>query len=192
MRLFIAANLGEQFRQSLATQLDAWRSQLQIAWSRPQTWHVTLDFLGEVVAGHIDGIQQALAKVAQDHAPFQVIPGELGAFPNLNRPRVLFLHLASDGALEQLATDIRHQVDLVLPAGEQDRKSFRAHLTVARIKRPLPAAQRRLLSQIQLVPWEPVPIAAIRLVASELRPEGARHTDLAVVPLEGGSQAPDR
>lgn len=192
MRLFVAANLGEQFRQRLATQLDAWRSQLQIAWSRPQTWHVTLDFLGEVATGHIERLQRALAKVAQDHAPFQVTPGELGAFPNLNRPRVLFLHLASDGALEQLATDIRHQVDLALPAGEQDRKSFRAHLTIARIKRPLPAAQRRLLSQVRFVPWEPLPIAAIRLVASELRPEGVRHTDLAVIPLEGGSQAPER
>ena len=189
MRLFVAVNLGEQFCHDLATQLDAWRNELQIAWSRPQTWHVTLDFLGEVPATCVPQLQEALGAEAARQAICRVTPGQLGAFPNLSRPRVLFLHLESGGALEKLAEGVRRQVDVILPHGEQDRKPFRAHLTVARIKRPLPATQRRRLPQIRFVPWQPLVIQELRLVASELRPEGARHTDLAVFPL-GGLQTP--
>ncbi len=183
MRLFVAANLGEHFNHLLATQLDAWRSQLRITWARPQTWHLTLDFLGEVPAGRVDALQDVLREEAARHAVVKVKPGDLGAFPNLHRPRVLFLHLDSGEALEELAADVRRRVDEVLPGGEQDRKPFQAHLTIARIKRPLPSAQRDLLAEIQFAPWEPLTIPEIRLVASELRPEGARHTDLGVFSL---------
>ncbi len=191
MRLFVAVNLGEQFCRDLATQLDAWRNQLQIAWSRPQTWHVTLDFLGEVPATSVPQLQEALRAEAARHTVCQLTPGQLGAFPHLNRPRVLFLHMESGGAVEKLAEDVRKRVDEVLPHGEQDRKPFRPHLTVARIKRPLPSAQRRLLPQIRFVPWQPLTIRELKLVASELRPEGARHTDLAVFPLGGVQTAGD-
>jgi 2'-5' RNA ligase len=183
VRLFIAANPGEQFRHLLATQLDAWRSQLGIAWSRPQTWHLTLDFLGEVPPAKLNSLKEALQAEAAGHPPLAVQPQELGGFPNLQRPRVLFLHMASDGALEKLAAGVRQRVDEALPEGEQDRKPFRAHLTIARIKRPLPASQLKLIPQIQFVPWETLMIDAIHLVKSELRPGGARHTDLAVFPL---------
>jgi len=186
MRIFIAANPGEHFRYLLATQLDAWRLQLGISWSRPQTWHLTLDFLGEVPSAKLDALTAALRAEAADFHPIAVQPQDLDAFPNLRRPRVLFLHMESGGALEKLATGIRHRVDEVLPDGEQDRKPFRAHLTIARIKRPLPASQLRLLPQIQFVPWETLTIDKIQLVKSELRPEGARHTDLAVFPLGSG------
>jgi 2'-5' RNA ligase len=92
-------------------------------------------------------------------------------------------------ALERLAVDIRARVDRILPAGEMDRKPFRPHLTIARIKRPLSTAQRRLLPQVQFVPWDPVPINEIRLVASKLQPQGAQHSDLALLPL--GAPQPD-
>lgn len=186
MRLFIAANCGEQFRRLLATQLDAWRAQLRIAWSRPQTWHLTLDFLGEVPVADVPALQDGLRVEAARHQPFQVRPGQLGGFPSLNRPRVLFLHMDSGGALEELAAGIRFRVDTVLPDGDQDRKAFRAHLTIARIKRPLLRAQQQLLSQIQFAPWEPLTLDTVRLVKSELSPQGAQHTDLAVIPLGPG------
>jgi 2'-5' RNA ligase len=184
VRLFIAVDCGERFRRLLSTQLDAWRAQVNIAWSRPQNWHVTLDFLGEVPPARVPDLRTALLEESPAHAAFSVLPGQLGAFPDLRAPRVLFLHMDSGGALERLAAGVRRRVDAVLPAGEQDRrKPFRAHLTVARIKRPLKASQTRMLGEIALAPWEPLPVRDFRLVESELRPDGPRYTDLAVFPL---------
>jgi len=184
--LFIAANCGEQFRHSLATQLDAWRLQLRVSWARPQNWHVTLAFLGDWPAELVNPLQESLRAEAALHSPLRIQPGQLGGFPSLSRPRVLFLHMESDGGLERLAAGIRRRVDEVAPDGPQDRKAFRAHLTVARIKRPLPASQRRLISKIQLLPWQPFTLEDFRLVESKLRPQGALHADLAVFPLGQG------
>ncbi len=189
MRLFIAANCGEQFNHALATQLDAWRHQIRVTWSRPQNWHLTLAFLGEWPADRAAGLQRSLPDVAAAHEEFAAQPGDFGGFPNLKSPRVLFLHFASDGRLEALTADIRRCVDEVWPDGPQDRKAFRAHLTVARIKKPLPASQRGLLSQIQFAPWNAVPILDFRLVKSELRPQGPKYTDLAVFPLAASADA---
>ena len=191
MRLFVAVDCGERFRNLLSTQLDAWRGQLNIAWSRPRTWHVTLDFLGEVPPARVDALNEALLDESELHAPFEALPGDLGAFPNLKAPRVLFLHMDSGGALERLAAGIRDRIDAVLPDGEQDRrKPFRAHLTVARIKRPLATSQRRMLSEVALAPWEPLAMRDFRLVRSELLPGGPRYTDLSVFPLAGRLRDP--
>jgi 2'-5' RNA ligase len=178
MRLFLAVNPDERFTTQLATQLDAWRRQLRIAWSRPQTWHFTLMFLGDWPADRVEELRAALAAEAATHERFAVTCGQIGAFPNLRRPQVLFLHAESDGRLEALAAGARRRVEAVWPDGPQDRKPFRAHLTFARVKRPLTRAQRSLLAQIEFAPWQPFTVDALRLVRSELRPEGARHSDL--------------
>lgn len=183
MRLFVAVNPDTQFATQLATQLDAWRQQLRVAWSRPQAWHFTLMFLGEWPAERVPALREALTAEAAAHTRFAVTCGEVGAFPNLRAPRVLFLHAESDGRLEALADGVRQRVDAIWPEGPQDRKQFRAHLTFARIKRPLPRAQRSLPAQIQFAPWQPFTVETLRLVSSELRPDGARHVDIAQPPL---------
>jgi len=183
MRLFVAVNPDEHFSKQLATQLDAWRQQLRVAWSRPQAWHFTLMFLGEWPAERIPALREALLTEAAAHKRFTVTCGEVGAFPSLRAPRVLFLHAESGGRLEALADGVCQRVAATWPEGPQDRKGFRAHLTFARIKRPLPRAQRGLVAQIQFAPWQPFTVEVLRLVSSELRPDGARHVDIARLPL---------
>ncbi len=183
MRLFVAVNPGERFSKILATQLDAWRQQVRITWSRPQNWHLTLAFLGEWPESRLPALQKALIDEMAEHSAFVATPGQLGAFPSLKKPRVLFLHFESGNQLERLAAGIRRRVDDVWPEGPQDHKQFKAHLTVARIKNPLPASRRKLLAEIKLAPWDPVSITDFRLIKSKLGPMGPKYTDLAVLPL---------
>jgi len=184
MRLFIAVNPGEHFSHLLATQLDAWRHQVRVTWSRPQNWHLTLAFLGEWPEYRLPALQKALFEVVAEHTTFTATAGNLGAFPSLKAPRVLFLHFESGNQLELLAADIRRQVDQVWPDGPQDCKPFQAHLTIARIKKPLPASRRKLISEIQFAPWDPIVVSDFRLISSELGPMGPKYTDLAVLPLK--------
>jgi RNA 2',3'-cyclic 3'-phosphodiesterase len=185
MRLFVAVNGPQHFLDDLATRLDAWRRELPLAWTHPSTWHLTLMFLGEWPAERLPALRVALAAEVAEHAPFTVQPGRLDAFPDLRAPRVLFLQFTphDGGPLHALAAGVRARVESTWPAGPQDRKAFKPHLTLARIKSPLSRDQREILGRIDLGAWPAQPIVAVRLVASELQPQGARHVDQAVLPL---------
>jgi 2'-5' RNA ligase len=183
VRLFVAVDPGERFRDELDTRLDAWRERLRIAWVRPENWHLTLLFLGDWPADRLPALRDALLDEAPAHRAFAVACGGVGAFPNLRSPRVLFLHLESGGALERLAAGVRSRVAAAIPDGPRDEKPFRAHLTLARVKRPLPPRTRGLPAAMDLGSWEPWPVRDYRLVQSELRPAGARYTVRAVFPL---------
>ena len=116
-------------------------------------------------------------------APFTINTGALDAFPDLRRPRVLFLHQESQGQAEELARLVRDGVQSAWPGGPQDHKAFRAHLTLARVKGELGSAAGQALSRWspgELPPW---PVTAFQLVESQLHSAGARHRVVASFPL---------
>ncbi len=185
MRLFIAVDPGERFRRDLSTRLDAWRARVPIGWVRPENMHLTLAFLGELPETALPELEAALRSAADGSGPFVLRPGEVGAFPSLRSPRVLVLHCDSGGRLERLASAVRAATDPLLPPAQRDDKPFRAHLTLARIKRPLTPAELRDLAGMRLGEWEPLPIAEVRLVRSVLGRAGPTYTELRAVPLTG-------
>lgn len=111
--------------------------------------------------------------------PFVLRPGALGAFPDLRRPRVLFLHLRDDGQAAALADRLRAEVGRVWPGGPQDTKPFRPHLTLARVRAPLGREQLKMLADIDFSGLSEVPVSGFGLVASQLGPAGASHRELA-------------
>jgi 2'-5' RNA ligase len=185
VRLFVAVNPPEHLGDHLATRLDAVRGEIGVAWTRRQAWHLTLMFLGEWPDDRVEPLREALVRAVAPQAPLEIRPGGLGAFPDLRRPRVLFLQLDGGDPLRRLAGTVRGAVDATWPDGPQDHKAFRPHLTLARVKRPLAARDLARLRELDLGGAAPFTVAAAHLLASELRPEGARYTDLARLPLVG-------
>jgi 2'-5' RNA ligase len=135
--------------------------------------HVTLCFLGERPVGEIEAIGRAVAACA---APV----GELSVGAPLwlppRRPRTLAVELHDDehGALRAL----RDEVALAL-AGvcgfEPERRHFRAHITVARM-RPGSAPRDRALPATPALSFVP---GALVLYRSWLSPSGAGYEALA-------------
>jgi 2'-5' RNA ligase len=119
------------------------------------------------------------------HRPVLVRPREVGAFPGLQRPRVLFLHLDGGDPLWELAAEVRQAVDAVWPDGPQDHKHFRPHLTLARIKRPLAAEELAELRDLDLGEWASFEAGDVELMASDLQPRGARYSVVESLPLGG-------
>jgi RNA 2',3'-cyclic 3'-phosphodiesterase len=185
MRLFVAVNPPAQLHRDLATRLDGIRRRVPIAWTRPEAWHLTLMFLDDWPAERVPALAGALREAVAGLAPFAIRPGAVGAFPDLRRPRVLYLHLDGGEPLQRLADAIRGAVDRVWPDGPQDRRDFRPHLTLARVKQPPAPAALDLLRRLDLGVWEPFAVAAAVLLASELRPQGARYTEQAHLVLGG-------
>jgi 2'-5' RNA ligase len=185
MRLFVAVNFSPSVRDAIASAIDGfpvtdppWR------WSRPETWHLTLKFLGETPEDRVSDITTALERVARAHSSFPMSLDAFGAFPDLKRPRVLF-YKVSDGAdeLRTLAASVDTALETIgFPA--EDRP-FRAHATLARIKKPLPGAITRKLETIPALADATQSVDSFSLIESHLDPSGARYTVLKPFALGG-------
>ena len=182
MRVFLAVPCGEQLTARVTTALDEWRSgpagNLAVRWTRPETWHLTLQFLGDWPADRLTQLQSAM-EAAQDQSAFFLTPGRIGGYPDLKRPRVLFLHMDDDGQVARLAGSVRAIVNKTWRQGPQDNRAFGAHLTLARIRARLSRSDINLLQELKLEGMPDVAVEGFSLMASELLPEGSRYTELA-------------
>jgi 2'-5' RNA ligase len=142
----------------------------------PQTWHVTLAFIGEVADP--DRAAEAVgAAVAGWELPIELAVHGGGTFGR-GRFTVLWTGLAGGvPVLHALATVVRRR--LRKARVPYDRKPLRPHLTIARPGDRLPAdqikADKASLSRYQGPSW---PVTSVRLVRSEPGPRPAYHTVL--------------
>jgi RNA 2',3'-cyclic 3'-phosphodiesterase len=132
-RVFLAVPLADETRHALAAALrQALPDGAPGRPVRPQEWHLTLRFLGEVDEPTVDRVMAAID--GADLGPrFPIRLGGLGAFPKASAAQVLWVGLA-DG-LEPV-TRLAERTDEALAAAgldPQDRP-FRPHLTVARLR----------------------------------------------------------
>lgn len=134
LRLFLALPLPPE----LGTALGRWQREQtgSAGWSEPEGLHLTLAFLGERPAERQPPLERLAAAVAARHDAFTLRTEGLGGFPGGETTRLLWLGLLPCPALETLATDLRAAL---AAAGEAfDPKPFRAHVTLARFRRPHP------------------------------------------------------
>jgi 2'-5' RNA ligase len=177
MRLFVAVNLSLEARDAIQAAIDnfpipnpPWR------WVSPDNWHLTLKFLGEMNTAQLDALNPALTDVARRHHRFEMTLGEFGGFPNLRDPRVLFYnvdHGARD--LEALASDVDVAVERVIGL-ERERRRFRAHATVARVKDALPASLVTRLAVVPALPGVVTHVHNFELMESRLGRTGATYS----------------
>lgn len=177
-RLFIGIGLPDAYRQSLNPFIRSLSrlTDASVNWSRPDTWHLTLKFLGETDEARIPAIEAALAAV--DFTAFTLRAGGAGAFPDARCPKVLWLGLAEGGeASAVLARSIEDALTAIdIP---REKKPFRPHLTLGRVRKPAPGDWSPVLDAAATHPWPPFTVKKFTLWQSTLTPEGALHTPLA-------------
>lgn len=189
IRSFVAIELTDEIKTTLADAQEDLKAQappMAVRWTRPEAIHLTLQFLGDVAPGKVEGIAEALRGVCDDQARFTIYLKDLGVFPNPDRPRVVWIGVAEpSGALIALQ---RQVTQALAPLGfEPERREFSAHLTIARAARH---ASRRDLTEVgELITRSEVGtlgqmnVEHITLMKSDLKPGGAVYTPLAVIPL---------
>ncbi len=183
MRLFVAVAVPSALNAAIEDRVvDRLRPALAGArWTRPDARHVTLQFLGEVNEGRVDATTTALRNTAATHAPFDATFDRVGGFPNMGRPRVLWLGLGNGtDELAALAADVRRSLEA---AGfEAEDRPFRPHLTLARFPKPSAIGD---LSEVD-VPREAFVVEEVVLFRSQLHNKGARYSVISASTLGGG------
>ena len=156
-------------------------------WVDPGSIHLTLKFLGNVKVKTVEEIKQGLMADASGGRPFTLKTAETGCFPNLRRPRVFWMGLSGDvdRLLELQARIDESTARLGFP---REERPFTGHLTLARLRDDCTPADRSAFTEFvggfQMEPFS-VPVAAVSLIRSQLRPEGAVYTRLAECRLGG-------
>lgn len=139
--------------------------------------HVTLKFLGDTSLDAIPALAACVAEVAQPIEPFAVRLCGLGAFPNAERPTVVWTGLDQAEPLLKLVDQLE---SCLSPLGfPTEHRDFRPHLTLARVKSRPSAGLFQLLKDHTETDFGVVALDAIEVLQSELRPEGPRYTVVA-------------
>ena len=148
MRAFIAVDLIPPLRRRLAeAQARLRRRCPPLKWVEPTNLHITLKFLGEIDPRLTPRIQAALARIAAECHPFDIVGEGWGTFPEAGPVKVLWVGLHDPaGGLAALARRCDDQLEpLGLP---REPRAFSAHLTLARNNDP--RRSRDLLSLIHI------------------------------------------
>jgi len=151
MRLFTGIDLPENVRERLERLLMHLRPSAHLKWSPVYNLHVTLRFIGEWPEEKLPQLEAALRSIpARAEIPIDV--KNLGWFPNAHHPRVFWVAVHGGEALTALARDTE---SALAPLGiAQEDRAFTAHLTLARIKDPVPLqALRSAIEQLESVEY---------------------------------------
>jgi len=134
IRSFIAIEILDAIKESLAALIARLRVPgVRATWVKPENMHLTLRFLGELDPERIETLAASLETAYQGRVPFPLHIRGTGAFPNSRKPSVIWAGLEPlEGALAEVqAIAERAARDIGLPP---DDKTFRAHLTLSRIR----------------------------------------------------------
>jgi 2'-5' RNA ligase len=185
-RTFVAIEADDLLRRRTAGLIVRLRPHLpQARWVSEENLHLTLMFLGELSDSEVAEVCSRTDWVARANAPFTLRVAGVGAFPDTQRPRAVWL-----GAGEGAEAVCRLQADLDDALGDLaargENRGFVPHWTLARLPRVGPNASPHLAGVLEgLADYDAGELAIDQLVvySSELYRGGPEYYSLATCPL---------
>ncbi len=184
IRAFLALDLPEDvtcFLGNISNRLK--QSRADVRWVNPTSIHLTLKFLGNIIGAQIPDIETALRPIFSSQSPLQIEISDIGAFPNLRQPRVVWVGVSdTSGRLVKMVSLIEDAFDRL--GFQRESRSFNPHLTLGRTKSN--RDKERLVDLINSMnPTPSITFVADRatLFQSILEPAGPRYKVLSVFNL---------
>jgi RNA 2',3'-cyclic 3'-phosphodiesterase len=182
VRAFVAIRMNEQVEESVARTIDELKHPGDgVRWVPRANLHITLKFLGPAVDSHqLQRLTSGLHQLATKTAVFEVAAAGIGAFPDLEHPRAIWVGLRSveSGALAALAARLE---SVVAEYGfEREKRRWNGHLTIGRVgDRQIAAETRDALNAVREREFGVSKIESLTLYRSHLGPDGASYEALA-------------
>lgn len=184
MRTFFCIELEDGVKEGLEEIVQSLRRDekwhaTRVSWVRRENLHVTLRFLGEVAPAQIEELQLAAEVAGEGLSPLSLELDLLGAFPNRERPRVIWAGSSSPPPeILQLYEQLERELH---PLGfPPEGKPYTPHVTLARVKERDRAKIRWLGERLERI--EPFRLVAqargLTLMESRLTPGGAIYTPI--------------
>jgi RNA 2',3'-cyclic 3'-phosphodiesterase len=136
IRTFIALPIPEEVKASLSDAIAELKAKNHaVRWVKPDGLHITLKFLGDIPEEIVPPLTADLDRAASTCPRLFLALSGFGAFPNVRRPRVVWVGLVgSIQELVRLAADIDKAC---LAYGvAREKRPFASHITLGRLKAP--------------------------------------------------------
>ena len=184
IRTFIAINFSS-FKDEISEVIRSLQPEkAKVKWVHSDKAHMTLHFFGNLTLDEIETVKNCIRNVGAIHeSPLHLGLDKIGAFPNLNKPRIVWIGLKGD--TENLCK-IQSEIEIVLKKNKfpvEDRK-FKPHLTIGRVK--FLNNDTKFINQLVSFQFnfdKIVNIDEIILYKSTLTPNGAEYSVLESFPL---------
>ncbi len=136
LRLFVALLVPDAVKQKLHAAQQKLRDALgsrTANWTRPEQFHLTIKFLGNVDATRLDTLAESLKKACYGLVPSDIEARDAGFFPDSKRPRVIWIGVR---APEEWLFRLHSTVETVCApfATAKPENRFHAHVTLGRVK----------------------------------------------------------
>jgi 2'-5' RNA ligase len=190
LRTFIAVETPPDVvgrAMKLARSLAPTAEAADVKWVSPENLHWTVKFLGDIHPRDLAEICQALAVAARSVAPFRMTVAGAGAFPNIDRPRTLWLGAGEGGeCLVALADAIETEMTQI--GFRREGRRYEPHLTIGRVRTGGPAQSELAARLAENTDFDggAMEVDEVVLFSSELRPSGPVYEALERVELTGG------
>ena len=173
MRVFIAIEISNK---EILEKIQTFQKNVKIDAkpTRVDQIHFTLQFLGEIDDAKCQQVKDLLNEIS--FTQFQVLLKNVGGFPNLKNPRVIWIGIEKDG--ERKLTDLANEIGTKLTTiGFEKDKKFKPHLTVFRVKKRIDNVSS-IMRDFEAMEFGIETISKIKLKKSVLSPKGPEYSDL--------------
>jgi 2'-5' RNA ligase len=176
-RLFIAHPVPEAVRTEIQAQLGPYRRRHPaVRWTQPESWHLTLLFLGAVDPRRVPELERLVDEIASQMSPYRAVVDHGDGLLRQGEG-VAWLGLGvGSGTLIEAATLAAERCPRDATEGPAPQRTPSAHLTIVRRADALVIEALRSRTEGALgVSWT---VDAVELVRSHLEPDGARYETL--------------
>jgi RNA 2',3'-cyclic 3'-phosphodiesterase len=181
MRLFTGLDLSPEVIRALDDLLNRLRPEARLKWSPPANLHITTRFIGAWPEERLADLRTALAGISK-HPSIPIHIRQLSFFPNPHSPRVFCAGVEASPDLAALASATDRALE---PLGlKPEARSFNPHLTLARIKKPVPLQKLRdAIAALPSLDFGSFSADRFFLYQSRPGPAGSVYAKLAEFPL---------
>ena len=189
IRTFLALDPGKLLRDRVQNLQDELAEQgASVKWVEAANLHLTLLFLGEVEDRDLAAICRATSKVADKIEPFTLTLEGVGCFPNMRRPRVLWVGV---GEGNEAVTALHAALEaplLEMGCYRRESRPYTPHLTLGRVESD--ESDETLIEALATqANWQggETTIQEVLIMSSELRRNGPVYTVVGRARLAGNN-----
>ena len=182
IRAFIAIPVSDEAAAAFNNvQAELMESAADVKWEKPDKFHVTVKFLGDIDESILAELGRELNDSLGKRPAFDLNYATVGAFPERGVPRVVWIGAESTETILRIQED----VERVAAAHGIPRESrpFQVHITLGRVKGTRNVD--RLTARLKSVTFKPLIVRCthVHIIRSELKPSGSVYTLLKSIPL---------
>ena len=174
IRCFIAIEIPTDIKCQLAS-IQKKNQRNELSWVQSENIHLTVKFVGYVSQSDQPKIEKQLIEISNQQSPFILRVGDLGAFPNFFRPRVIWASIKNGKKVSDLSLRINKALEVIgyLP----EKRQFVPHITLARVHTPV---NLQKFADYQLPKDLSIAVNHISLMQSQLLSSGAVYDRLSL------------